>query len=396
MFLITTIVKVIQNYLQKILGIFLMAKITINNILASFASTTSINARFQQIEEELNNKVLYRDNPIGEANEMKGPLDMGGFGILNANALNIQDDSGVAIADAIGFAKEWAVNPINTLVSIEAGGDGVSEYSARHHAFFAGGSETNAAISASTAESAQTAAELILETFSDKYYGSLASDPSVAPSGGAITDGDMYFNTTVNIMRVYDDGATAWVNIGTAQNSAGSVTLSDAGNYYPTDNVEAALQDIATPSINGKGATLVGIENASGYVGSSTDVEQALDYLGLFINFLGNSNQYFVQSGAGFDTIAASSVADYTVATSLSVGPIEANLGIDLNVANFAYAFCLDHDGKVWGLVTNPTYNGPILMPATPAPGNMALRFASNSSGSWSGDYQLSVRTLSV
>ena len=53
-----------------------MAKITISDITAAFGSTTAINAKFQQIEDELNNKVLYRVNPVGETNTMSNDIDM--------------------------------------------------------------------------------------------------------------------------------------------------------------------------------------------------------------------------------------------------------------------------------------------------------------------------------
>jgi parallel beta-helix repeat protein len=45
-----------------------------------------MNDRFQQIEDELNNKVLYRDNPGTEPNIMSTPLDMNSTRILNLPA----------------------------------------------------------------------------------------------------------------------------------------------------------------------------------------------------------------------------------------------------------------------------------------------------------------------
>lgn len=72
-----------------------MAKITIDDIDSQFASTTAINSRFQQIEDELNNKVLYRNNPTGEANAMSNDLDMASNNILNGGAA---DFAGLTIA----------------------------------------------------------------------------------------------------------------------------------------------------------------------------------------------------------------------------------------------------------------------------------------------------------
>lgn len=65
-----------------------MAKITIPDILTNFASSVSINARFQQIEDEFNNNVLYRVNPVGEPNQIVQDIDMAGNDILNVGNLS--------------------------------------------------------------------------------------------------------------------------------------------------------------------------------------------------------------------------------------------------------------------------------------------------------------------
>ena len=66
-----------------------MAKITVSDIASGYASTTALNASFNQIEDEFNNKVLYRDNPSGEPNQMLNDLDMNSYGILNAGDLSV-------------------------------------------------------------------------------------------------------------------------------------------------------------------------------------------------------------------------------------------------------------------------------------------------------------------
>ena len=60
-----------------------MAKITIDDILSEAGLLPAINLRFQQVEDEFNNKALYRDNPGTEPNEMNQDLDMNGQNILN-------------------------------------------------------------------------------------------------------------------------------------------------------------------------------------------------------------------------------------------------------------------------------------------------------------------------
>ena len=68
-----------------------MAKVTLSDITAGYASAAALNASFNAIEDEFNNKVLYRDNPSGEPNQMENDLDLNGNDILNAGALDVTD-----------------------------------------------------------------------------------------------------------------------------------------------------------------------------------------------------------------------------------------------------------------------------------------------------------------
>lgn len=61
-----------------------MSKINLPPISSAFNSQTRINNNFDAIEDEFQNKVLYRDNPNGEPNSMQCNLDMNGFYVLNA------------------------------------------------------------------------------------------------------------------------------------------------------------------------------------------------------------------------------------------------------------------------------------------------------------------------
>lgn len=65
-----------------------MAKITLDTITSSYAATSLFQSNFTAIEDELNDKVLYRDNPTGEANQMENDLDMNSNDILNAATVN--------------------------------------------------------------------------------------------------------------------------------------------------------------------------------------------------------------------------------------------------------------------------------------------------------------------
>lgn len=70
---------------------------------------------------------------------------------------------------------------------------------------------TNAASSATAAQTAQAAAEAAADNFDDTYLGAKASDPTVDNDGDALNAGDLYFNTTNNVLKYYD--GSAWNNI---------------------------------------------------------------------------------------------------------------------------------------------------------------------------------------
>jgi len=64
-----------------------VAKVTLSDITAGYASASALNASFNAIEDEFNSKVLYRNNPSGEPNQMENNLDMNNYDLLNVGSL---------------------------------------------------------------------------------------------------------------------------------------------------------------------------------------------------------------------------------------------------------------------------------------------------------------------
>jgi len=75
-----------------------VSKIDLDPITSGY-NLSKINANFQKVEDELNNKVLYRDSPAGEPNSMSSNLDMNSQSILNASKIssNILELGGVQV-----------------------------------------------------------------------------------------------------------------------------------------------------------------------------------------------------------------------------------------------------------------------------------------------------------
>lgn len=105
-----------------------MAKITLASILTAFASALSLNNRFDDIEEHFNDKVLYRDNPSGEANQMESPIDMNSNRILNLPSPVADQEPArlVDIKDGVSVIVEAIPSPTgNEDKALSSNGSGV-------------------------------------------------------------------------------------------------------------------------------------------------------------------------------------------------------------------------------------------------------------------------------
>jgi len=123
---------------------------------------------------------------------------------------------------------------------------------------------------------AQTAAEAALDTFDDKFLGAKSSDPTLDNDGNALVDGAIYWDTTNDVMKVYDLGNTTWRQLSlTTTNQTNVNTV--AGQISPTNNiatVAGANSNITTlaglnseiSALNGISAAITGVNNISAAV----------------------------------------------------------------------------------------------------------------------------------
>jgi hypothetical protein len=195
--------------------------------------------------------------------------------------------------------------------SVDASGLLTAEANASTSATNAANSATAAASSATSAENAKNAAEAALDTFDDDFLGSKSSDPAVDNDGDALADGALYFNTTDNVMKVYDLGNTLWkqltptasqqTNIDAAVANATNINTV-AGQISPTNNVGTVA------GISSDVTTLAGISGLSTLAASAASVIRAGDNLtdiNAFANiYLGPSSSAPTQDpdGSGLDS----------------------------------------------------------------------------------------------
>lgn len=175
----------------------------------------------------------------------------------------------------------------------------------------------NAAASAAAAAASEAAALGYLNDFKGRYYGPLASDPALDPLGNPIDGGDLYYNTTTNVIRFYDAGGAIWVNL--VNITAVNVPYTPSGQLTAV-NVQDAIDQLEAKTgvltvrnasagamvkgqavyISGSTGTNlnVGFANASAEATSSTTIAVLDENLGIGISGRGMTMGLV----SGFDT----------------------------------------------------------------------------------------------
>jgi hypothetical protein len=124
---------------------------------------------------------------------------------------------------------------------------------------------SEASTSATNAENAKNAAEAALDTFDDKFLGSKTSDPTVDNDGNALTDGALYFNTTINVMKVYDLGNTQWKQLvpTTSQQANIDTVAGISSNVTTVANNDSNITAVAgnATNINLVGSNITNVNN---------------------------------------------------------------------------------------------------------------------------------------
>jgi len=115
-------------------------------------------------------------------------------------------------------------------------------------------SATNAGNSATSAASSAASALAAFDSFDDRYLGAKASDPTVDNDGDPLTSGDLYWNTTLSVMKVYT--GSVWV-IAYVPGDATNISFTPYGTVA-SSNVQGAVQELVDEKLNLTGGTLTG------------------------------------------------------------------------------------------------------------------------------------------
>jgi hypothetical protein len=137
-------------------------------------------------------------------------------------------------------------------------------------------SATNAATSEANALTSETNAALSLDHFTDRYLGASATEPVTDLDGQQLLDGALFFNSTDNIMYVYDLGNTVWVRVrpnSTEQADITSVSNNET-NINLTANNETNINNVSG-SISNVNACASNETNINSAVSNSANINIA-------------------------------------------------------------------------------------------------------------------------
>jgi hypothetical protein len=117
---------------------------------------------------------------------------------------------------------------------------------------------TDAETAQAAAESARDAALAVFDSFDDRYLGTFATvdEPTVDNDGDPLEDGAIYWDTTINRLKFYDLGNTAWVDPSSDAAASAAAALTSA------DNAAASAANAASATANkqpGGGAYFDGV-----------------------------------------------------------------------------------------------------------------------------------------
>jgi hypothetical protein len=115
-------------------------------------------------------------------------------------------------------------------------------------------SASNAATSATASANSASAAAASYDAFDDRYLGDKASDPTLDNDGNALLTGALYFNTTSDVMKVYD--GSAW-NIAAISSASPTFTGTVTADGLTVGN--ATSQNSVFDSVFGSGGANEGI-----------------------------------------------------------------------------------------------------------------------------------------
>jgi len=208
-----------------------------------------------------------------------------------------------------------------------------SETNASNSATTSANEATASANSATASANSASAAAASFDLFDDSYLGAKASNPTVDNDGNALTDGALYFDTTNDVMKVYDLATTTWLQLTpTVSNqtninavNANSTNINAvAANENNINNVNSNSANInILAGIDTEITNVSGISAAVSAVNSNSTNINAVNANETNINLVATNNTNVTNVGTNIASIntAATNLADINAFANIYLGP---------------------------------------------------------------------------
>lgn len=188
------------------------------------------------------------------ATDFYADLDMHGYIIRNHGPALVDSDVvtlGQYRNDALGAMANRAIAEsardasvaAKNLAMTSATNAGVSETNAAASELAAAGSASAAEADRILAGTSAASAVAAFDSFDDRYLGSKASDPGVDNNGDPLLYGALYWNTTVNELRVFNG---VWLSVALLPNAY----LQIANNLSDLDDTTVAKQNLGLEQVD--------------------------------------------------------------------------------------------------------------------------------------------------
>ena len=194
-------------------------KPSITTIASGYQSTATLNNNFTNVRDAFDNTLsLDGSTP----NAMQADLDMNSYDILNANSITTDtltvDGVDITVVNEVKLNIADITTVANNITDVYLVADNIY-----------GINNVSAAI---------TNCDLI----NDVYQGAHDTNPTVRLDGSALQNGDIYWNTSLNLMRTYSNGS--WYNTGAGGSTDGSlVSYTASGTGAVARTLESKERD---------------------------------------------------------------------------------------------------------------------------------------------------------
>ena len=248
-----------------------------------------------------------------------------------ASATTSQNAAAASATAASNSQTAAASSAAAALVSENA--SATSETNSASSATASANSATASASSATAAAGSASAAAATFDLFDDSYLGAKSSNPSVDNDGDALTDGALYFDTTNDVMKVYDLGTTSWLQLTPTvsnQNNINAVNANStninavATNETNINNVNSNSANINTVAgIDTEITNVSGISAAVSAVNTNSTNINAVNANSTNINLVATNNTNVTNVGTNIASVitAATNLADINAFANIYLGP---------------------------------------------------------------------------